>query len=82
MGNPGKGHLGIFILFLQLFCKSQKKILKGETSPKNSSLGHFYTQENMNRIKNKMPRRKPSRRWAKPLREIQDLTEWRDIQCQ
>ena len=45
MGNPGKGHLGIFILFLQLFCKSQKKILKGETSPKNSSLGHFYTQK-------------------------------------
>ena len=57
----------------------KKKILKGETSPKNSSLGHFYTQENMNRIKNKMPKRKPSRRWAKPLREIQNLTEWRDI---
>ena len=52
MGNPGKGHLGIFILFLQLFCKSQK-ILKGETSPKESFLGHFYTQKNMNSIKNK-----------------------------
>ena len=31
---------------------------------------------------NKIPRRNPSRRWAKSLREIQDLTEQRDVLCQ
>ena len=31
---------------------------------------------------NKIPRRNPSRRWAKSLREIQDLTKWRDVLCQ
>ena len=39
-------------------------------------------KKNNHNIKNKIPRRNPSRRWAKSLREIQDLTEWRDVLCQ
>ena len=45
-------------------------------------IARTLSQKNNHNIKNKIPRRNPSRRWAKSLREIQDLTKWRDVLCQ
>ena len=61
---------------------SKFKKIKDENNSKriHSVTGHFHKYTH--NIKNKIPRRNPSRRWAKSLREIQDLTERRDELCQ
>ena len=62
---------------------SKFKKLKDENNTKRIHCQDTFTKKkNNHNIKNKIPRRNPSRRWAKSLREIQDLTEWRDVLCQ
>ena len=82
--NPHKVHKGIFILFSQHFYVSTyiklERIKRWKQAKENSLPGHFH--KNTHNIKNKIARRNPSRRWAKSLREIQDITEWRDMLCQ
>ena len=61
---------------------SKFKKLKDENNTKRIHCQDTFTKKNSHNIKNKIPRRNPSRRWAKSLREIQDLTEWRGVLCQ